>query len=180
MTSLAADQNAITFLLSVARINTTASTILISSIFAFIVALPIANLFNIPLDPIGLSEALPFLVITVGFDKPLRLARAVVAHPLLFPSALLNGNGPRSGGMPRRKTKTSSEIVLDAVEQVGPSIVRDYLVEIMVLAVGGGSGVGGLKEFCSLAALTMVIDCAALFTFYVGILAVVVEVCDLL
>ena len=146
-----------------------------SSISSFIVALPVANLIRIPLDPIGLSEALPFLVITVGFDKPLRLARAVVGHPLLFPPSLTNGHTPRTGGMPRRKNKTAAEIVLDAVDQVGPSIVRDYMIEILVLVIGASSGVGGLKEFCSLAALTMVIDCVSLFTFYVGILAVIVE-----
>ena len=153
-----------------------ASTILISAIFAFIIALPIANYIRIPLDPVGISEALPFLVIAVGFDKPLRLVRAVIGHPSLLPPSLLNGNAPRVGGMPRRKNKTASEIVLEAVDQVGPSIVRDYLVEIFVLLVGVGSGVGGLKEFCSLAALMMGIDCLALFTLYVGVLAVVVEV----
>ncbi|KAF8327732.1 hydroxymethylglutaryl-coenzyme A reductase-domain-containing protein [Cantharellus anzutake] len=153
-----------------------ASTVLISAVCAFIIALPIANYIKIPLDPIGISEALPFLVITVGFDKPLRLVKAVVDHPGLLPPNLLNGNAPRTGGMPRRKSKTASEIVLEAVDHVGPSIVRDYVVEILVLLVGVGSGVGGLKEFCSLAALTMGIDCFALFTMYVGILAVVVEV----
>ncbi len=80
------------------------------------------------------------------------------------------------GGMLRRKSKPASEIVLEAVDQVGPSIARDYLLEILVLLVGVGSGVGGLKEFCSLAALMMGIDCLGLFTLYVGVLAVVVEV----
>jgi len=34
---------------------------------------------KIPIDPVALTEALPFLVCTVGFDKPLRLAKAVLA-----------------------------------------------------------------------------------------------------
>lgn len=160
--------------------QTTASTILISSIFAFIIGLPIANYLNVPVDIIGLSEALPFLVVTIGFDKPLRLARAVVEHPLLLPSSILNGNAPRPGGMPRRKNKPASEIVLEAVSKVGPSIVRDYAAEIVVLLVGSSSGISGLKEFCALAALILTLDCVGLFFVYVAVLAVVVEVCVLL
>lgn len=156
--------------------RTIASTILISSIFAFIIGLPIANYLNVPVDIIGLSEALPFLVVTIGFDKPLRLARAVVEHPLLLPPTLMNGNAPRPGGMPRRKNKSASEIVLEAVSQVGPSIVRDYAAEVLVLLIGSTSGVGGLKEFCSLAALILVLDCVGLFSVYVAVLAIVVEV----
>jgi len=39
-----------------------------------------------------------------------------------------------------------------------------------------GSDVGGLKEFCSLVVLMMGIDCLGLFTLYVDVLAVIVEV----
>ena len=60
---------------------------MISSIFAFLVALLAAYLFNVPIDPVCLSEALPFLVITVGFDKPFLLARAVFEHPEIAPIA---------------------------------------------------------------------------------------------
>ena len=37
------------------------------------------------INPIVLSEALPFLVITVGFEKPFVLARAVFTNPALMP-----------------------------------------------------------------------------------------------
>jgi hydroxymethylglutaryl-CoA reductase (NADPH) len=45
-------------------------------------------LLNIPIDPVCLSEALPFLVITVGFDKPYRLAQAVFENPDIAPVAV--------------------------------------------------------------------------------------------
>lgn len=128
------------------------------------------------MDVIGLSEALPFLVVTIGFDKPLRLARAVVEHPRLLPPSVTNGNAPRTGGMPRRKNKPASEIVLEAISKVGPSIVRDYAAEVVVLVVGSSSGVHGLKEFCALAALILVLDCVGLFSVYAAVLAIVVEV----
>ncbi|KAG8761905.1 3-hydroxy-3-methylglutaryl-coenzyme A (HMG-CoA) reductase isozyme [Ceratobasidium sp. 428] len=76
----------------------------------------------------------------------------------------------------RGPKKTAAEVVREAVDSVGPGVVRDYAIEIAVLGVGAASGVGGLKEFCALAALILACDCAALFTFYVAILNVMTEV----
>ncbi|WP_375803395.1 hypothetical protein, partial [Enterobacter kobei] len=45
-----------------------------------------------------------------------------------------------------------------------------------MLAMGAASGIGGLREFCYLAALALAVDCVFLFTFYVAILSVMVEV----
>lgn len=44
-------------------------------------------MLDVPIDPVCLSEALPFLVITVGFDKPYRLAQAVFQNPEIAPVA---------------------------------------------------------------------------------------------
>ncbi|KAG9077331.1 3-hydroxy-3-methylglutaryl-coenzyme A (HMG-CoA) reductase isozyme [Ceratobasidium sp. 370] len=154
-----------------------ASTILISGTFAFVLSLPLSLLLGIPLDPVALTEALPFLVITVGFDKPLRIARAVFAHPNFTP--ISGVSSPRRGSLVSssvKATKTAAEVVREAVDSVGPGVVRDYAIEIAVLGVGAASGVGGLKEFCALAALILACDCAALFTFYVAILNVMTEV----
>lgn len=67
-------------------------------------------------------------------------------------------------------------IVTDGVAKVGLGIVRDYAIEVAVLSLGAASGIGGLKEFCRLAALILTMDCLCLFTFYVAILTVMVEV----
>ncbi|KIJ38992.1 hypothetical protein M422DRAFT_258144, partial [Sphaerobolus stellatus SS14] len=141
-----------------------------SSVAAFILSLPLSQYFGISLDPVGLSEALPFFVIAIGFDKALQLARAVFSHPqFLLPSQ----TSLDSSALP---IKSAREVVLDAVDQVGTSIVRDYAIEVFVLMVGASSRVTGLKEFCALAALILAIDCVALFTFYISILTVLVEV----
>ncbi|KAJ1302105.1 hypothetical protein OPQ81_000936 [Rhizoctonia solani] len=163
-----------------------ASTILISSTFAFVLSLPLSLLLGIPLDPVALTEALPFLVITVGFDKPLRIARAVFSHPSFTPNAgiatparrgsLLSPPTPSALKPSTSSAKTAAQVVREAVDSVGPGVVRDYAIEIAVLGVGAASGVGGLKEFCALAALILACDCAALFTFYVAILNVMTEV----
>lgn len=141
-----------------------AACVIISSTFAFVLSLPIAIALDIPVDPVALSEALPFLVITVGFDKPLQLARAVFTHPAFAPST------------PPSTPVTASQVVKEAVARTGPSVIRDYAIEIAVLVLGAVSGVSGLKEFCALAALILAADCIALFTFYVAILNIMVEV----
>ncbi|SNX87268.1 probable 3-hydroxy-3-methylglutaryl-coenzyme A reductase [Melanopsichium pennsylvanicum] len=200
------------------------TSVLTSSIFAFLLAITFASLLGVTVDPICLSEALPFLVILVGFEKPYLLTRAIFTHPEITPSASVLSNKQRSelilsnleqpeivtlGKTPagasngatamsreesfvralteRLKNEDSlrwaeptpmpaHEIVVSAVNRVGVPIIRDYLIEIAVMAVGATSGVSGLREFCQLAALILLFDCIFLFAFYVSILTVMVEV----
>lgn len=144
------------------------AAIVSSSLLAFMVALPLSHYLNIPLDPISMTEALPFLVSTVGFDKPLRLARAVFNHPHL--------TLPVKEGRWRGHVKPAGEVVLEAMERSGNLILRDYALEIAVLAMGAKSKVGGLQEFCALAALMLFLDCVLFGTFYTAILTIMVEV----
>ena len=148
------------------------TAILSSSVTAFLLALPLAMYLNIPLDPVSLVEALPFLVCTVGFDKPLRLARAVFTHPHVTRPAVQEGRW-------RGQMKLAGDVVLEAIDQVGNGILRDYALEIAVLLVGASSRVGGLREFCALAVLALTLDCFMLCTFYTAILAVMIEVSPL-
>jgi hydroxymethylglutaryl-CoA reductase (NADPH) len=133
------------------------------------VALPIAGYLRIPLDPVSLIEALPFLVCTVGFEKPLRLARAVFGHPHVIQPAIQEGRL-------RGQMKPAPDLIVEALDKAGNIIVRDYALEIAVLLIGAYSKVGGLKEFCALAALLLTVDCVATATFYVAILSVMIEV----
>lgn len=137
---------------------------LVCGAFAFILALPVANALSIPVDPIALSEALPFLVVTVGFDKPLQLATAVFHHKGFIPSN--NSEKPVS----------ASRVVQDAIMVSGPSVARDYAIEIAVLFLGAWSRISGLKEFCALAAVILTLDAMAIFTVYVAALHIMVEV----
>ncbi|KAI0674556.1 3-hydroxy-3-methylglutaryl-coenzyme A reductase [Trametes maxima] len=135
-----------------------------SAIISFLFSLPLCRTLDIPLDPIALTEALPFLVCTVGFDKPLRLARAVMANP--------NMVKPQEDG----RMKPAGEVIMEALDRVGNVILRDYALEIAVLLVGVNSRVGGLKEFCAVAAVLLAMDCVMTFTLYTAVLTVMVEV----
>ncbi|OSX63533.1 hypothetical protein POSPLADRAFT_1169005 [Postia placenta MAD-698-R-SB12] len=138
--------------------------IFLSSVTGFLFTLPLCRYLDIPLDPIAMTEALPFLVCTVGFEKPLRLARAVLAHPQTLK--------PQEDG----RLKPAGDVVLEALDRVGNTILRDYALEIAVLLVGVNSGVGGLKEFCSVATIALTMDCLMLCTLYAAMLTVMIEV----
>ncbi|KAG0149631.1 hypothetical protein CROQUDRAFT_653469 [Cronartium quercuum f. sp. fusiforme G11] len=139
---------------------------LLSAIFAFILALMTAHILNIRINPILLSEALPFLVITIGFEKPFILAHAVFTNPALSPHLRRNSQQP---------ILRARDIVVKSIENVGARILRDYVIEITVLGLGAMSGVNGLTEFCQLAAIILGFDCLLLFGFYVSLLTVFVE-----
>ncbi|KAJ7115526.1 hydroxymethylglutaryl-coenzyme A reductase-domain-containing protein [Mycena crocata] len=157
-----------TFFLLISRSRALGSSFLLplaiisSSVLALLLALPAAMLLRIPMHPVALTEALPFLVCTVGFDKPLRLARAVFTHPRALAT--------------RATSTPSGEVVLDALSATYYPILRDYILEIAVLSLGAGSRVAGLSEVCALAALLLALDCLMMCTFLAAILCVMVEV----
>ena len=144
--------------------------ILTSSTLAFVLSLPVALLAGVALDPVLLTEALPFLVCTVGFDKPLRLGRAVFTHEHLF-RPVAPGSSSGSGTM-----KPSPVLLLEALDRVGNALLRDYALEIIVLLVGASSKVGGLREICALAAIILTLDCICCMSFLISVMGVMIEV----
>lgn len=152
-----------------------ATTVLISSLFAFLFGIVVTSKLGVAINLILLSEGLPFLVVTIGFEKPIILTKAVLSASLdsrrrdvpLPGSSSSNGNAP----------KTIQGALQTAVKEKGFEIVRDYCIEIIILIAGAASGVqGGLRQFCFLAAWILVFDCILLFTFYISILSVKLEI----
>ena len=152
-----------------------ATTVLISSAFAFLFGLIVTTKLGVPINLVLLSEGLPFLVVTIGFEKPIILTKAVLsaASHARRPDAR-GGSIASSGG---GKFPTIQSALYVAVNEKGFAIVRDYCIEIAILVAGAASGVqGGLKQFCFLAAWILVFDCILLFTFYTAILSVKLEI----
>ncbi|KAK7205345.1 hydroxymethylglutaryl-coenzyme A reductase-domain-containing protein [Myxozyma melibiosi] len=128
-------------------------TVIMSSSFAFLFALVTTSYMGVPINMVLLSEGLPFLVVTVGFEGYNTLARAALNHS---------------------KVPNLSDVV-SAVQRVGPKICVDYLMELVVFIAGALSGVGGLSQFCFLATWILVFDFAMLFTFYTAIISIKLE-----
>ncbi|KAK5144997.1 3-hydroxy-3-methylglutaryl-coenzyme A (HMG-CoA) reductase isozyme [Rachicladosporium monterosium] len=147
------------------------TTVLFSSAFAFLFGIVVTMKLGVPENVVLLSEGVPFLVVTVGFEKPIVLTQAVLSAALQAKKTNQNGDG--NGDAPF----TIQNAVQIAVRERGFEIVRDYLVEIAILCAGAASGIqGGLRQFCFLAAWTLFFDCILLFTFYTSILTIKLEI----
>ncbi|KAH0553032.1 hypothetical protein GP486_006772, partial [Trichoglossum hirsutum] len=159
-----------------------AATVLFSSVFAFLFGLIVTIKLGVPLNMVLLSEGLPFLVVTIGFEKPIILTKAVLSASLSSRrQAVQTGPGPngadRIDSSDEVSTMTIQHAVQVAVKEKGFEIVRDFVIEILVLIAGASSGVqGGLRQFCFLAAWILVFDCLLLFTFYTAILSIKLEI----
>jgi hydroxymethylglutaryl-CoA reductase (NADPH) len=159
-----------------------ATTVIFSSVFAFLFGLIVTTKLGVPINMVLLSEGLPFLVVTIGFEKPIILTRAVLSaslnsrrQPVPFGPGLKEGEATDSSN--EASPMTIQYAVQAAVKERGAEIVRDYVIEIVILIAGASSGVqGGLRQFCFLAAWILAFDCLLLFTFYTAILSIKLEI----
>jgi hydroxymethylglutaryl-CoA reductase (NADPH) len=155
------------------------ATTLFSSVFAFLFGLIVTTKMGVPMTMVLLSEGLPFLVVTIGFEKSIVLTKAVLSaaletrRPLPQDDASAEENQKKYGVSP-----TSIQYAVQvAINEKGYEIVRDYAIEICILIAGAASGVqGGLQQFCFLAAWILFFDCVLLFTFYTAILSIKLEI----
>jgi hydroxymethylglutaryl-CoA reductase (NADPH) len=150
-----------------------ATSVLLSSAFAFLFGLLVTTKLGVPINMLLLSEGLPFLVVTVGFEKPTILTNAVLSA-----SSTIKRQAGASG---HRNVPSSPKSIQDSIElaikEEGFGIIRDYFIEIAILVAGAASGVqGGLRQFCFLAAWILFFDCILLFTFYTTILCIKLEI----
>ncbi|KAF2858997.1 3-hydroxy-3-methylglutaryl-CoA reductase 2 [Piedraia hortae CBS 480.64] len=146
------------------------TSVMFSSTLAFLFGIVVTLKLGVPENVVLLSEGVPFLVVTVGFEKPIVLTQAVL-------SAALQAKKPSSGQANGDASLTIQNAVQTAVRQRGADIVRDYAIEFLILSAGAASGIqGGLKQFCFLAACTLFFDCILLFTFYMSILTIKLEI----
>ncbi|KAL3958267.1 hypothetical protein ACCO45_006429 [Purpureocillium lilacinum] len=149
---------------------------LFSSVFAFLFGLAVTAKLGVPISVILLSEGLPFLVVTIGFEKNIVLTRAVLSHAIEHRRAQVQET--KAG----KKTEIQAQNVIQyaiqaAIKDKGYEILRDYAIEILILVLGAASGVqGGLQQFCFLAAWILFFDCILLFTFYTAILSIKLEI----
>lgn len=151
---------------------------LFSSVFAFLFGLAVTTKLGVPISVILLSEGLPFLVVTIGFEKNIVLTRAVLSHAVEHRRT--QGRDAKPGKKSNDENQSQNVIsyaIQAAIKDKGYEILRDYAIEIVILSIGAASGVqGGLQQFCFLAAWILFFDCILLFTFYTAILSIKLEI----
>jgi len=154
---------------------TLAFIVLLHGAFSLMCALVVAKVFDIHPTLIMLSETIPFLVVTIGFEKPVVLTNSIISAEVdanLFVKDATNNDLLRKGFV----SELAKAKIAKGVEQVGPIIVRNYLTEIGVLVVTYFMGIEGLSDFCGLAAFILIFDMMFLFTLYIAVLALKLEV----
>ncbi|KAF2265469.1 3-hydroxy-3-methylglutaryl-coenzyme A reductase [Lojkania enalia] len=145
-----------------------AATVLFQSAFAFLFALAVTVYLGVPINMVLLSEGLPFLVVIIGFEKPIVLTKAVLSASL---------DARRQAEEHRNEPLTIQTAVQTAIRQTGFEIVRDYFFEILILVAGAMSGIqGGLRQFCFLGAWILLFDAFMLLTFFTAILTIKLEI----
>lgn len=107
------------------------------------------------------SEAIPFLAVTIGFERATKLTRRVFQ---------LSKESPIT-------RQDVHKTIVRAVDSVAVSIARDCFMEITILAIGAKSGISGLREFCFLSAILLTYDFIIMFTWYTAVLTLKLEVC---
>jgi hydroxymethylglutaryl-CoA reductase (NADPH) len=71
------------------------------------------------------------------------------------------------------------QIISRAVESIAPTLIRDGLLEIIVFIMGAKSTLPGLREFCLMSAFLIAYDIMLMFTWYIAVLSLKLEVRDL-
>ncbi|CAO3576664.1 unnamed protein product [Absidia cylindrospora] len=138
---------------------TLATAVVFNGFFAFMLSLLTVQYLGINVSPDVLAEAIPFLAVTIGFERPFKLTKRVFQF---------------SKETPLTKQEIRNTI-MRAVDSVALPIARDCFMEITVLVLGAKSGVAGLREFCLLSAILLAYDFVLMFTWYTAVLALKLE-----
>ncbi|KAI9475704.1 MAG: hydroxymethylglutaryl-CoA reductase [Benjaminiella poitrasii] len=134
-----------------------ATTILMSGFFSFMFSLITVYKLGIPVDPILLSETTPFLVVTIGFERPYKLTKII---------------------LDKQKSNINESvfhIISSSVEAIAPILAQDGLLEIIVFMLGAKSSLPGLREFCLMSAFLIIYDILLMFTWYISVLSLKLE-----
>ncbi|KAE8374369.1 hydroxymethylglutaryl-coenzyme A reductase-domain-containing protein [Aspergillus bertholletiae] len=147
-----------------------AVSVLLSGFFAFVFGLGVTTACGVPIDMLLLSEGIPFLVMTVGFEKPIQFTRAVLCASNELRREVADKHNSRQHHL-------IPTTMLFAINREGWSIVQSYLLEIAALTLGAVLRPRErFGQFCFLAAWIVLFDAILLFTFYATILCVKLEV----
>ncbi|KAI8381068.1 3-hydroxy-3-methylglutaryl coenzyme A reductase [Radiomyces spectabilis] len=138
---------------------TLATAVLINGFFSFMLSLLTVHAFGVAIHATVLAEALPFLIVTIGFERPFKLTKRILQYSKQSPIT----------------KQDIRQTIRRAVDSVGLQIARDCFIEIFVLAIGAKLGLSGLREFCLLSAVLVTYDFILMFTWYTAVLALKLE-----
>ncbi|WBW75214.1 3-hydroxy-3-methylglutaryl-CoA reductase Hmg1 [Schizosaccharomyces osmophilus] len=134
------------------------SSVCMSTLFSVQFAMSLIRFSGVRISLVSLIESMPFLINVVALDKSVNLTRAVMSR--------CASSDSRSA---------THEDVAEACRDAAPPILRHFSFGIVVLAIFSYCNFG-LKQFFLFSAV-MVYDLLLLFTFFVSILTLNLEMC---
>lgn len=132
-----------------------------SSLIAFLLAFASAKLLGVKVSFFSLSEGIPFLVATVGFNRIVKLSSAVLN------SAISDAD-----------KHSISSLIYKQLEGSALNFVKDQILCAFAFVACSvyAPHLEGLKNFCILSALIMVFDILMTFSYYSAVLALKIEI----
>ncbi|KAJ2741426.1 3-hydroxy-3-methylglutaryl-coenzyme A (HMG-CoA) reductase isozyme [Coemansia sp. BCRC 34301] len=155
---------------------TLALSVIFSGFCAFVFSIMAMHVLGYSINAVLLTEALPFLIICVGFDKSLTLTRSVLLAAYTDRSQRTAPSlAAASGGEQAKRGATVTPAQIQAqiargVDKCAAGLARDYLFEIGVLMIGVCSGVAQLHEVCLISSFILMFDGIFMFTLYSAVL----------
>ncbi|KAJ2671450.1 3-hydroxy-3-methylglutaryl-coenzyme A (HMG-CoA) reductase isozyme [Coemansia sp. RSA 1085] len=149
---------------------TLALSVIFSGFCAFVFAIMSVHVLGYPINAVLLTEALPFLIICVGFDKSLTLTRSVLLAAYSDRQRSNSNAGKRTQDA---RSNTPAQIQAQigrGVDKCAMQLIKDYLFEISILAIGVCSGVPQLHEVCLISSFILMFEGVFMFTLYAAIL----------
>ena len=154
------------------------ATVIVCGIMDTIFAVSVVALLNVPINWVQMGEGIPFLVIVVGFEKPVVLAQSILNAR--EPAPTETRTKPNSHTRP--STSSASDVPVSVrrklmlgLDETGPLLMKHYAVEIAVLLLGYVTGIPALSEFCLVASLILFWDMVNMFTLFLSVLTLKME-----
>ncbi|KAJ2087339.1 3-hydroxy-3-methylglutaryl-coenzyme A (HMG-CoA) reductase isozyme [Coemansia sp. RSA 986] len=159
---------------------TLALSVIFSGFCAFVFAIVAMRVLGYSINVVLLTEALPFLIICVGFDKYLTLTRAVLLaaysdRQQQRPDATVADAPPNVLTTTITPAQIQSQMSRGVAKCAG-RLIKDYLFEISILAIGVFAGVPQLHEVCLIMSFILMFDAVFMFTLYSAVLTLKLDI----
>ncbi|KAJ2141130.1 3-hydroxy-3-methylglutaryl-coenzyme A (HMG-CoA) reductase isozyme [Coemansia sp. RSA 678] len=148
---------------------TLALSVIFSGFCAFVFAIMAVHVLGYHINAVLLTEALPFLIICVGFDKSLTLTRSVLLAAYRDRQHS-NSNADKHKDLHSNTPAQIQSQIARGVDKCAAQLIKDYLFEISILAIGVCSGVPQLHEVCLISSFILMFEGVFMFTLYAAIL----------
>ncbi|OLY84349.1 3-hydroxy-3-methylglutaryl-coenzyme A reductase [Smittium mucronatum] len=145
-------------------------TVVVTQVAAVLLAFFSFKAFGLKIESVILSESLPFLFISHGFDKHIILAKSTI---LSFVQNFKKSNSSKKSR--NIILMDQNEIMESGIKSCLPSLLKGYGIEFTILLAGCASGIQSVRIVCLFSIFILFFDAVFMFTTYISILTLKVN-----